>query len=263
MNFQPLVPISGYSGWRFLERTLDQQQAAFDESQPIKRVTDKFREGIGKVLKAEDLINDRDLLTVALGAFGLEADIENKFFIQKILEDGTTDDAALSNRLADSRYADFSRAFGFGDFAQPLTSTDIFADDIINRFERQSFEVAVGQQDNQLRLALNVETAFGDVISAAKSLNAQWFMLLGNAPLREVIQTALGLPDEIASVDLDKQLEIFKDRAASIFGTDDISDFGVPEIQENIIRLFLVRSSTSNAAGFSSGSIALTLLGVR
>ncbi|MFT4699839.1 MAG: hypothetical protein ACI9ND_001785 [Yoonia sp.] len=123
--------------------------------------------------------------------------------------------------------------------------------------------MAVGQQDNQLRLALNVETAFGDVISAAKSLNAQWFTLLGNAPLREVIQTALGLPDEIASIDLDKQLEIFRDRAESIFGTDDISDFRVPEIQENIIRLFLVRSSTSNAAGFSSGSIALTLLGVR
>jgi hypothetical protein len=81
VNFQPLVPISGYSGWRFLERTLDQQQAAFDESQPIKRVTDKFRDEIGKVLKAEDLINDRDLLSVALGAFGLEADIENKFFI--------------------------------------------------------------------------------------------------------------------------------------------------------------------------------------
>jgi hypothetical protein len=33
------------------------------------------------VLKAEDLINDWDLLSVALGAFGLEADIENKFFI--------------------------------------------------------------------------------------------------------------------------------------------------------------------------------------
>jgi hypothetical protein len=263
LNFQPLVPLSGYSGWKFFERTLDQQQSAFDQSQPIKRVTDKFREEIGKVIKAEDLVNDRDLLSVALGAFGLGADIDNKFFIQKILEDGTTDDAALSNRLADSRYADFSRAFGFGDFAQPSTTMDIFTDDIISRFERQSFEAAVGEQDNQLRLALNVEAAIDDVTSAAKSQNAQWFTLLGNAPLREVIQTALGLPSEIASVDLDKQLEIFKDRAESVFGTDIISDFKEPETQENIIRLFLVRSSISNAAGFSSGSIALTLLGVR
>ena len=260
MNFQPLVPLSGYSGWLFLERTLEQQQAAFDESAPVKRVTDNFREKISGVETAEQLVNDRDLLSVALGAFGLGEDIDNKYFIQKILEDGTTEETALANRLADSRYADFSQAFGFGDFGIPLSKSPFVAEDIIDRFERQSFEAAVGEQDNQLRLALNMKASIDDVVSGTSSKNARWFSLLGNAPLREVVQTALGLPNEIASIDIDQQLEVFQERADSIFGTDDISDFADPEIQETITRLFLVRSSTSANAGFSSGSIALTLL---
>ena len=260
MNFQPLVPLSGYTGWLFLERTLEQQQAAFDESAPIKRVTDNFREKISGVETAAQLVNDRDLLSVALGAFGLSEDIDNKYFIQKILEDGTTEDTALANRLADSRYADFSQAFGFGDFGIPLTKSAFVAEDIIERFERQSFEAAVGEQDNQLRLALNMEASINDIVSATTSKNAQWYFLLGNAPLREVVQTALGLPSEIASVDIDQQLDVFQERADSIFGTDDISDFADPELQETITRLFLVRSSSSADTGFSSGSIALTLL---
>lgn len=263
MSFQPLVPIGGYTGWKFLERTLVQQQQAFDESPTIKRVTENFREKISEIRTAEELVNDRDLLTVALGAFGLDDDISNKFFIQKILEEGTTDDDALANKLSDSRYAEFSKAFGFGDFSTPLTTTSIASEDIITRFERQSFEAAVGEQDNQLRLALNIGKALEDVTDSAKSTNAQWYALLGNAPLREVVQTALGLPTEVGSVDIDKQLETFKSRSESVFGTDQIADFSGKDLQEKLVRLFLLRSSLSESTGYSSGNIALTLLSAR
>lgn len=261
MTFQPIVPVSGYTGWLFLERTLEQQQEAFDESLPVTRVTENFREKIGEIETAEQLVNDRDLLTVALGAFGLSDDLDNKFFIQTILEQGTIDDDALANKLSDSRYAEFSRSFGFGDFSIPLTSATVVSEDIISRYERQSFEAAVGEQDNQLRLVLNMEKALDDVTSSSSSTNAQWYSLLGNAPLREVVQTALGLPSEIASVDIDKQLETFKDRAQSVLGTDNINDFSNDEMQEKITRLFLVRASLDENVGFSSGNIALTLLG--
>ncbi len=72
MSFQPVVPLSGYVGWRFLERTIDAQQEAFNTSQPIARATDYFREKIAQVRTADDLVADRQLLSVALGAFGLD-----------------------------------------------------------------------------------------------------------------------------------------------------------------------------------------------
>lgn len=260
MSFQPIVPISGYTGWRFLQRTLEVQQTAFQESRPVARATDYFRDNIGKIETAADLVKDRQLLTVALGAFGLDDDINNKFFIEKILSEGTLDEGSLANRLSDPRYRNLSDAFGFGDFPFPLTTQPRFVNDIINRFEARQFERAVGETNNDFRLAMNLSVGLEDITSATSSPNAQWFTLFGNPPLRQVVQTALGLPKEIASIDIDLQLQVFKDRAQSVFGTDKISDFSDPDIQEKMIRLFLIRSETTNVTGFSGASIALTLL---
>ena len=260
MSFQPVVPLTGYVGWRFLERTLDKQQAAFAESQPISRATDYFRANIGNIRTAADLVGDRQLLSVALGAFGLDDDINNRFFIRKILEDGTISDDALANRLADSRYAEFSRIFAFGDRPIPRTGLIGFADDIIARFEKRQFERAVGEQNNDLRLAMNVSSGVADIVKGARSDTAQWFSVLGNAPLRNVFQTALGLPASISSIDLDKQLEIFRERAASVLGSDKLADFANPAFQDKLVRLFLVRAEAAAITATSGGSTALTLL---
>lgn len=260
MTFQPVVPFSGYSGWRFLERTLDKQQAAFNESVPVKRATEYFRENIGSIQTADDLMKDRRLLSVALGAFGLDDDINSTFFIKKVLEDGTISDDALANRLSDQRYRDFSRAFGFGADELPLTSLSTFADSIIDRFEARQFERAVGEQDNNLRVALNLSTALDDVITQNQSDNARWFGIMGSPPLRAVFEGALGLPSSIARIDLDQQLETFKRRADATFGTDSVEDLTGPETQEKLIRLYLVRSQIETGASVSGTSIALTLL---
>lgn len=260
MTFQPVVPISGYAGWLFLDRTVDQQRAAFNESAEVVRVTDTFREQIGDIRTAEDLVNNRDLLSVALGAFGLDDDINNTFFIRKVLEDGTVDPDALANRLSDSRYADFSETFGFGNFGIARTGLSFFADDIIDRYEAEQFGRAVGEQDNDMRLALNLGPAIDGVVAGTGSNNGQWFAMMGNAPLRSMFQTALGFPSSFATIDLDQQLEQFQDRAQSTFGTDQMDQLASPENQEKMIRLFLLRSEANAASRTSSASVALSLL---
>lgn len=260
MSFQPVVPLTGYTGWRFLERTLDAQQTAFAESQPVARATDYFRDNISKVTSAADLVADRQLLSVALGAFGLEDDINNQFFIRTILEEGTIVDDALANRLADTRYAEFSRAFGFGDTAVPRTVLSDFADEIIGKYETAKFARAVGDQNNDLRLALNVGEGLDAVLEQTSTNVGRWFSIMGNPPLREVFQTALGLPSSIASIDLDQQREIFEERATAVLGSGEVGDLTDPDQQEKLIRLYLVRSEAAQISGFSGASTALTLL---
>jgi hypothetical protein len=258
--FQPVLPLGGFAGWRFLERTLETQKAAFNESATLVRAVDHFRENISNIKTAEDLVADRQLLSVALGAFGLDDDINNKFFIQKILSDGTTADGALSSRLADKSYASLSAAFGFGDPTGPRVGLTNFADQIIARYENKQFEISVGDQNSDLRLALGLESSLSDVTSQSKSQNAQWFSMMGSPPLRRVFETALGLPASIARIDLDQQLSTFKNRALFVFGTDNISDFTAPEKREDLLRMFLIRSEAQFSSGISSGNIALTLL---
>lgn len=258
MTFQPVIPFSGYSGWLFLDRTGAAQKEAFVESAAVERITDTFRTRIASITSAEDLVKDRALLSVALGAFGLDDDINNTFFIRKVLEDGTSDPDALANRLADPRYRDLSATFGFGT-GLVLTGLSVFADDIIDRYEAKQFEKAVGEQNNDLRLAMNLAPAMGDVLSGNQTDTGRWFAMMGNAPMREVFQTALGFPSSFAALDLDKQLEQFRARSEATFGSSRMEDISSPENQEKLIRLFLLRSETASAVT-STASIALTLL---
>lgn len=239
---------------------MEAQQDAFSNSAAIQRDTDYFRENISNVLTAEDLVADRRLLSVALGAFGLDEDINNKFFIQKVFEDGVVADDALANRLSDKRYFSMSLAFGLGPESLPRTGLLNFPDEILARYEQQQFARAVGDQNDDMRLALNVDSSLGEIIENNTSQDARWFSVMGNAPLRRVFETALGLPASIAAIDIDQQLDNFKSRSESVFGTDDLSEFADPDKQEDLIRLFLIRSEAAQFSATPSGSVALTLL---
>lgn len=261
MSFTPMLPVSGYSGWRFLQRTIDTQKQAFSAAPMLSRDVEHFREKIGTVSQAEDLVKDRALLRVALGAFGLDGDIDNKFFVQKVLSDGTRSDEALANRLSDPRYAAFSKAFGLSDDALPETWRDGFADRIISRYKDRQFEIAVGDVDGDMRLALNLKAGLGDIISEGGSDTSQWFRTMGTPPIRKVFETAMGFPSSFGTLDIDKQREQFQERARSLFGTDNLSKIASPENQEKLIRHFLTRASVASFnAATTSAQTALTLM---
>lgn len=260
MSFQPIIVGSGYSAWRFLQKTLPQQSAAYEKSAELKREADHFRQEIGGVKTAADLMANPRLLRVALTAFGLEADMPNRAFIEKILSEGTLDDEAFANRLADKRYSALSRTFGFGDFDTPRTQLSDFADKIVARYLDRRFEAAVGEQNDDLRLALSVGSEASDILKGNKSDRARWFAIMGNAPLRRVVETALGLPGSIGKLDLDQQITQFQDRAQAVLGRNDAEALADPAIQEKIIRLFLVRSEAARLGAASGGSVALSLL---
>lgn len=259
--FQPVVPLSGLAGWNFLQRTYDAQFETFSSSIAIQRDTDYFAEKIGEISSAEELVSDRRLLSVALGAFGLQDDINNRYFIQKVLEEGTTNDDSLANRLANPQYSEMSASFGFGPSESLLISSDGFAEDLIQRFQENSFEVAAGTQNNAMRVALYAQRELPDLAGGEGSNDAKWFTVLGDPPMRQLFEKALNLPSSIGQIDIDQQLEVFKDRAASVFGSDDLSLFVDDEIIQDTITKFVIRDQVDSfSGGLSGGSIALTLL---
>ena len=260
MSFQPVVPFGGFAGWAFLQRTQDAQRAAFQEAPRITRETDHFRDNIAAVLTVDDIMADRTLLTVALGAFGLDADINNTAFIKKVLSDGVIDPDALSNKLADKRYFEMSKAFAF-DLGTPSTVLSTFPDEIIDLYNDRQFEVAVGEQSEEMRLALGLERDLTEIAQDSSNDAAKWFLVMGNEPLRSVFDTAFGLPDSFGAIDLDQQLEVYQARALSAFGDSSVSQFATSEGQEELIRRFFALGQIEIGLVATSGaSAALTLL---
>ena len=264
MSFQPIVPLSGFSGWSFLKRTMARQQVAQQAAPAQQRDEAYFRGKIGKVTTAEQLVSDKRLLRIALTAFGLEGDLNSTAFIRKVLEGGTLKEGSLANKLADKQYQKFSSAFGFGDYSVPRTKISTFPDEILSAFRARSFETAVGDQNNTYRLALNAEREVAAVAAGSSSDNAKWYTILGNQPLREVFQTALGLPKSFASIDIDQQLSVLKTRTQAAFGAETVTQFKDPARIEALVRRYITRAEMQDqGAASSSSAIALQLLSRR
>ena len=261
MTFTPALPLAGYAGWVFLKRTAPAQQAALNAQPEIKRDETYFRETIGKINSAAELVADRRLLKVALGAFGLENDINSKAFIQKVLEGGTLQNGSLANKLADKQYQKLSAAFGFGDFKTPRNKLSDFPDKILSAYKTRSFEVAVGTQNDDLRLAMNAEREMAGLAAKSTTSNdARWYSVLGSPPMRRVFEKALGLPTAFSSLDIDRQLEVLKEKSKSQLGTDIIADFSDGATMEKLLRRFLIRSEAEAYRSQFGASAALTLM---
>lgn len=260
MSFLPALPSNGLTGWIFLQRTAQAQQETMSQTPSIKRLTDHFRENIADVQTAEALVSDRRLMTVALQAFGLEGDIDSKFYIQKVLESDTGDPDSFVNRLADKRYLKMAETFGFGDIFGAQTSLNSVSANVISLYESKEFEARIGDIDEDLRLALSLQRDLGEIASDSSSNDTKWFSIMGNPPMRRVFEVGLGLPSSVGTLDIDRQLQVFKERAQSVLKTDQVAEIGSDESLDDVTKTFLLRAQIDNSINTSSGSIALTLL---
>ncbi|WP_226782115.1 DUF1217 domain-containing protein [Oceaniglobus trochenteri] len=113
MAFVPTTLGTGTGGYAFLKRTRDAQQDLFARSPQVARETQRFLDRIADIQTADQLLDDRAMLRVALGAFGLDDDINNRAFLQKILESDLDDPKSMANRLSDKRYLALAETFNF------------------------------------------------------------------------------------------------------------------------------------------------------
>lgn len=259
MSFQVQVGYGGFIGWQVLTRTAEQQKIALANSPNIRQKAEYLRENIANIDSAEQLVADFRMLDVALTAYGLEGDIRNKFFIQKVLSEGASDTDAFATRLSDKRYANMARAFAF-DLSVPSTKIGGFADKLIDTFIDREFERQVGAADTNLRLALNAKRELAALANRQASDNTKWYEVLGSPPLRAVFEGAFGFGSAYGKLPIDRQLDEFANKAESVFGSRSLEIFSEPEQVEKLIRTFLLRSQAAESASHTGYSTALALL---
>ena len=261
MSFQPLVPLSGIAGLRFMERTQEAQLEVFNKSPQIEREIQYFKENISGALTAESLTDDFLLRKIALGAFGLDDDLPKKFFINKILSEGTDDREAFANRLVDGRYRELAQTFGYGNALGANVEQSDFAEKIISAYQTQKFERAVGDVDNSIRLAMNFKREIIDYTSENKATDTAWFQVMGNTPLRTVFEKAFNLPSSVGALDIERQLDIFKEKSQKILGSESLTALADPDKLDRIIRDFMIRDQLAGGSRAPvAGSAALSIL---
>lgn len=247
----------GLLGWRVLKQSEDRQMEILSKDPGLQRNTAYFRQNIDTALTAEDLVKDYRLLNVALGAFGLEADISNKAFIRQVLDSDVSDRTSLVNRLSDKRYLRLAEALGYGAGA---SAADELGEKVSAAYLQREFERRVGEGDENLRLALNARRELQGFAGRDSKDSTLWFEVMGNPPLREVFEGAFGFGNAYGKLSIDRQLEEFTKASERYLGSASFADIATDQGIDKLVRNFLARSQLEQVQVQNRYSAALTLL---
>lgn len=260
MPIPPSLIGGGLSGWAFLKETQERQQTTFESSSDIKRSVDGMREKLSEPFTLDDLMGDRQLLAPVLQSFGLESELDKGAFVRRIISDGPDDERGFARRLNNPDFIELSRTFqASSDGLIRLSSSEI--ETMIQNFEDKAFQTAVGEQEPDLRLALNFEDEISDLASNTTSDRSFWFRVIGQAPLMEVFTSAFILPDGFANLDVDKQADYLQRRAEQRLGSNPRELLSTPEGVDKMIKDFMLQRQLANGPGaLTPGASALTLL---
>jgi hypothetical protein len=257
--FQPVIPSSGLGGWKFLQSTYDRQLTNHSNSPQVRRDRDYMTEKLSGSMPVEDFVKDKRLLRAALTAFGLAGEEWKGGFINKVLKEAGDPDSTFLKRLNNPKYSAFAEAL------KPVNGRIEVDEDslarIAVRFETQAFNLAVGEVDDTMRLALNFQAEISDVIGSGLSEKAMLYRLLGDLPVAAVLKTTLNLPQNMTKLPIERQADILKSSLQKLLGVRDIADVAKPENVQKVLERFHIMSSVnSGPSGNTPGMAALSLL---
>jgi hypothetical protein len=197
---------------------------------------------VGDVRSIDDLMADKRLLNYALAAYGLDPTLEPPARVRQMLEGGIADPGSPANQLTDKAYVAFVSAFNFAEYGEAATTRTPAQLPSIDKFLRQTLEENAGKENEGVRLALYFERK-------ASSLT-NFYEILADPALAEVVRTALSLPDSFASADIDRQVKLFEERL-------DIQDFTDPARLEKFLTRFTSMWEISNPTAPAQAQISV------
>lgn len=217
--------------YQILTNNPERFRATIESEASVKRETAYFRENIGKVTNADDLMKDYRLFSYTMKAFGMSDMLYAKALVKKLLNEGVTDKSAMANQMTNPLYKDLATAFDFSGKGPGLTSALGFADAVVAKFVQATMETNEGKDNEGVRLALYFKRK-------ASSFTKPMEILADKAALK-FIQTTFGIPKEASGADIDTQVR----QISKLLDMKDLQD---PEKVDRLIQRFSAMYDMSN-----------------
>jgi Protein of unknown function (DUF1217) len=187
------------------------------------------------------LLQNPTVLKVLLTANGLGDQVQYTALAQKALLSNTDDSNSLADQLTDTAWKSTASLYDFANKGLSVLQEPTTISTITNAYAevlwRQSLDATTPGLSNAL--------AFRDEASTITSVD----QILGDPVMRNVVTTALGIPETIATQDLPAQEQAITSRL-------DITQFKNPAFVNTFVQQYLIQT---NLTGSSSGSTPPTL----
>ncbi len=228
-----------------------------DRFERLKKEADYFKINIDLTASNETLVNNSRLLRFAMTGFGIDTSALDTRKVLNVLDNKYQFNPSLSS---DTKLREFQKAYSFTVSKNTLrTLEDDIGDKTEKAFLQTTFIAAVGNTDEDLRLALYFEDRIAQVAEKEKNNKVGWLRIIGEPPLATAFQKVFGLPSSIGQLDVDAQKEVYAQRASRVLGSSDLSKFAEKEHRDKFLNLFLSQANSSSFNS-SSASIASILL---
>lgn len=253
--FVPAIAGSGLGAWARLEQTRADDIARLTEAPAMTRVRDDAADELRTLTSLSELVENRRLLEVVLGAHGLADQVDNRALVTRVIEQGPGQDG-LAGRLGDVRWLELARTFSSG--VRGLTDATITR--ILDAHARETHTALVTREQEGLGTALAARDRLEDLAADGASDRLVWLSVIGDDSLRRIFETTLGLPQSFWTLDvttLERRLgEAFEAR----FGTSVSAAIADPDTRESILERAIALDAGTRAQTTSAGAIALSLL---
>lgn len=254
-----MISVSGMSGnlaLKLVDATESKEQTLMRSQPQNAREIDYFMENISKVETVDDLMEDYQLYSFVMKAHDLEDQIFGKAMMEQILKSNIEDDDALVNKLTDSRFTDLYNGMGFG--ANGTTNLNTVVESwktgIVDKFIDTQYVNDKAEENEAVGIALDFRRNAPEITNA--------YDILKDTDMAAFVRTVLGLPEEMAALDIDRQAAILSESL-------DLEKLQDPAEVETLISRYIaisdatsdissnnaaVQMLTSAASGWSSGS---------
>ncbi len=106
--------LSTYLGYSIATRDMTSTLSRIASQSQTKRAQAYYDANIGKVKTVDDFVNNYQLFSYAMDAYGLSDMTYGKAFMKKVLTSDLSDSNSFANRLNDPRYKAIAAAYNFG-----------------------------------------------------------------------------------------------------------------------------------------------------
>lgn len=225
-----------------IDSTRQRQIISLREQPEHERAASAFRERIASISTPAELVKDFEVYSFVMKAFDLEEQIFGKGMIRKVLESDPSDETSLVNRLTDPRFGELHAAMGFtteNGPTDPGFDNPVWVEQIVERYFNRVFVNDNAAQNDTVGNVLHFREEVADIDN--------WYDVLKDTRLTDFFQVALGLPKELAGLEVDAQKLRYEEKL-------NIADLKDPKVREDLEAKYIAISDVRNPPQTLSGS---------
>ncbi|WP_207476502.1 DUF1217 domain-containing protein [Arenibaculum pallidiluteum] len=197
----------------------------------VTREVQYFREKVGSLKSVDDIFSDYRMMSFVLKASNLEDEIPFPGRAKRALTERADNTDALMNRLTDKRFKAAAEALKFAETGLSTLKNPETIEKLVSSYAKISYEKTLGLENIAVPKARYFQEKIGQV--------ENYYDILGDKILRDVVTTALNIPQELAFQEVETQAAALEARIK----LDDLKD---PDTVAKFTQRYLIMMDQKN-----------------